>query len=360
MIKWWNLKLGNKEKKSINQIFLYKSFSLGPVTQKLEKELEKFLKVKNVIAVNSGSNGMLLSLLSLDLKANDEIIIPNVGWISLLNAIKILNLKPILVDVEENKPLIDIDKIQKKITKKTKVIIPVHMNGRISDMNKLLYLAKKKNIYIIEDAAQAFGVKFKKKYLGTFGDIGVFSMSMTKALCAGQGGFLVVNNGILAKKLKIMRNQGAVNVFKISVWKNFGFNFKITDMQSAIALSQLKKIKKYIRKMKNNFILYENLLKNFSNYIFPAFLDHKKGESPLYNEFICKNRRHLMNYLKTNNIETREFYPNFDKVKYMKIQKGKFPNSRIYQNSSLYLPSGPNLKLEEIKRTTKFIKNFYS
>jgi hypothetical protein len=222
------------------------------------------------------------------------------------------------------------------------------------------YLAKKNNIYIIEDAAQAFGVKFKKKYLGTFGDIGVFSMSMTKALCAGQGGFLVVNNEILAKKLKIMRNQGAVNVFKISVWKNFGFNFKITDMQSAIALSQLKKIKKHVRKMKNNFILYENLLKNFSNYIFPAFLDHKKGESPLYNEFICKNRRHLMNYLKTNNIETREFYPNFDKVKYMKIQKGKFPNSRIYQNNSLYLPSGPNLKLEEIKRTTKFIKNFYS
>jgi perosamine synthetase len=359
-INWWNIKIGKEEKKSVNQVFSNKSFSLGPITAKLEKELEKFLNVKNVITVNNGSHGMLLSLLSLELKPNDEVIIPNIGWISLLNAIKILNLKPILVDVEENKPLIDINKIQKKITKRTKVIIPVHMNGRISNMDKLMRLAKKNKISVIEDAAQAFGVKFNKKFLGSFGDIGVFSMSMTKSLCAGQGGFLVVRNSTLAKKLKIIRNQGAVDVFKISIWKNFGFNFKITDMQSAIALSQLKKFKKYFKKMKSNFIVYENALKKISNFIYPAFIDHKKGEVPLYNEFICKKRSQLIEYLKKNDVESREFYPNFDKVKYMKIKKEKFPNSRIYENSSLYLPSGPNLKLKEIKKTIKLIKNFYN
>lgn len=359
-INWWNVKLGKEVKKSVNKVFLYKSFSLGPITAKLEKGLEKFLNVKNVIAVNSGSHGMLLSLLSLELKPNDEIIVPSVGWISLLNAIKILNLKPILVDVEKNKPFIDINKIQKKITKKTKVIIPVHMNGRISNMDKLMRLAKKNKISVIEDAAQAFGVKFKNKFLGSFGDIGVFSMSMTKSLPAGQGGFLIVKNSALAKKLKIIRNQGAVDVFKISIWKNFGFNFKITDMQSAIALSQLRKFKNNFKKMKINFIVYEKALRKLSKFIYPAFIDHKKGEMPLYNEFICKKRFQLMEYLKKNNVETRRFYPNFDKVKYMKVKKDKYPNSRIYENSSIYLPSGPNLKLKEIKKTIKLIKNFYN
>ena len=119
-INWWNIKIGKEEKKSVYKVFLNKSYSLGPITAKLEKKLEKFLDVKNVIAVNNGSHGMLLSLLSLELKPNDEVIIPNIGWISLLNAIKILNLKPIFVDVEENKPLIDINKIQKKNYKKNK------------------------------------------------------------------------------------------------------------------------------------------------------------------------------------------------------------------------------------------------
>ena len=359
MIKWWNVKLGNNEKKSINKIFFYKSFSSGPMTRKLEKKLEKYLRVKNVIAVNSGSNGMLLSLLSLELKPNDEIIIPNIGWISLINSLKILNLKPILIDVEKNRPLIDIGKIQKKITKKTRVIIPVHMNGRVSDMKKLLYLAKKNNISIIEDSAQAFGVKFKNNFLGSFGGIGVFSMSMTKIPCAGQGGFLVVKKNKLANKLRLMRTQGADDVFKVKYWRNFGFNFKITDMQSAIALSQLRNIDKYINKMKNNFSIYEKLLKNLSNYIYPAFINLKNGEMPLYNEFICKNRLKLINHLNKNDIETREFYPSFNKVKYMKFKKTQFPNSRIFENNSIYLPSGPNLKLKEIKRTVEVIKNFY-
>ena len=360
MIKWWNIKFDKNIKKVINKVFFYKSFSLGPITKKLETELAKYLKVKNVIAVNNGSNGMLLSLLSLELKPNDEIIIPNIGWISLINSLKILNLKPVIIDVEKNRPLINIDQIKKKITKKTKAIIPVHMNGRISNMNKLLDLAKKHKIYIIEDAAQSFGVKFKKKFLGSCGDIGVFSMSMTKLLCSGQGGFLVVKNSKLAEKLKIMRSQGQKNVFRIErKWKNFGFNFKITDMQSAIALYQLKKIKKYFKKIKSNFVNYEKLLLDYSNFIYPAYIDYKNGEIPLYNEFICKNRNNLANFLKKNNIETRKFYPNLNKVEYISIKKKNYPNSKIFETNSLYLPSGPDLKLKEIKKTVRVIKNFY-
>jgi dTDP-4-amino-4,6-dideoxygalactose transaminase len=359
MIKWWNLKLGNKEKKSINQIFLYKSFSLGPVTQKLEKELEKFLNVKNVIAVNSGSNGMLLSLLSLDLKANDEIIIPNVGWISLLNAIKILNLKPILVDVEENKPLIDIDKIQKKITKKTKVIIPVHMNGRISDMNKLLYLAKKKNIYIIEDAAQAFGVKFKKKYLGTFGDIGCFSTHPLKNLNAcGDGGFVLTNNKDHYLKIKKLINHGLVDRNNS---ETFGYVSRMDSLQAMIVMKRLDNLNYVIKKRRENAELYFEYLKDM-----PVVLPYElKQEYNTYHLFVIqtKNRDELIKFLKLKKIETGIHYPipihKQAAYKNMFKEKLDLPNTEEQANQILSLPINEFLTKNQILYICNSIKKFF-
>ena len=359
MIKWWNTNLGIEAKKKVNYA-LDKSFiSQGPLTKELEKKISIFLKAKNIIAVPNGSQGMLLALLSFNLKINDEIIVPNVAWISLMNSIKILNLKPILVEVEKNRPVMCMSDLKKKITKKTKVIIPVHMNGRITNMIKINEIAKKHRIKVIEDAAQSFGVKYRNNFMGTFGDIGVFSMSMSKTITSGQGGFLIVKRKKLANKIIKMRNQGAENVNKIYKWKNFGFNFKLTDLQSAIAITQLQKFIKNKKILISNYLYYKKLLLGMEKYIYPANIDIKKGEIPTYNEFICKKRLNLLNYLFKNGIETREFYPNFNKVEYIKFKKSRFLNSEIYEKNSLYLPSGPDLKKKEIQKVVKYIRKFY-
>ena len=359
LIKWWNINIGNEEKKKLNYALTKKFISQGPLTMELEKKISKFLNVKNTILVPSGSQAMLLALLSLDLKPGDEVITQNVAWISLINSLKILNLKVILIDVQKNRPIININSIKKNITKKTKVIIPVHLNGRVTNMNEILKIVKNRKIKVIEDAAQSFGVKDKNFFLGTKSDIGVFSMAMSKAFTSGQGGFLTTNNNSLAKKLKKMRNQGADNINQIYEWNNFGFNFKFTDLQAAIGLVQLRKFKKNKIKLINNFLIYSRLLKEIKKYIYPANINIKNGEIPTYNEFICKNRSGLHKYLMKNGIETREFYPNLEKVNYIKMKKNIFFNSKIYETSSLYLPSGPNLKVREIKKIVKYIKIFY-
>lgn len=358
-VKWWNINLGKEELKSVLNVFSNKSFSLGPITKKCEIEIAKFLKIKNIILVNSGSQGMLLSLLALNIKPNDEVIIPNVAWISLLNAIKIIGAKPILVDVEENRPLMDPKKILKKITKKTRAIVPVHMNGRKANMIEIKKIAKKKKLWLLEDAAQAYGVKYGKKYLGSIGDLSVFSMSMTKTVTSGQGGFIATNNNFLAKKIRLMRNQGAVNVNKIYKWANFGFNFKITDLQSAIAIIQIKKFKKNSVRLIKNYKYFSEKLKDYKDYITPANINLSKKEIPVYNEFICKSRHKLQKFLAKKSIDCREFYPNLNKVKYIKLKKENFNNSEVYEKKSLYLPSGPDLPRSQLDYVIRNIKLFY-
>ena len=166
-----------------------KRFSQGKITKQFEDKISNFLKVKYTIAVPSGSVSILLALMSLNLKKGDQIIVSNRAWISILNAAKLLELNVKFVDVEKDRPVMCLNKLQKVINNKTKVIMPVHMGGRGCDIKKLKGIVKGKNIHIIEDAAQAFGSKFDGKYLGTQTDIGCFSLSVAKTISSGQGGF---------------------------------------------------------------------------------------------------------------------------------------------------------------------------
>ncbi len=244
---WWHKSLEKKEIiKSLSKVINSEELSTGKITTILEKEISKFLKVKHIIMVSSGSMANVLAFMALGIKPKDEVILPNVGWISVINACKILNAIPVIVDVQKNKPLINIDQIEKSITKKTKIVFPVYMNGRVADYSRIKKICKKKKIFLVEDAAQAFGVKYKNKFLGTNGDIGIFSTSITKNFTSGLGGFLATNNNSLAKKIYSMRRHGFSDVQNIKNWNKYGGNFKITDLQSAIALIQLKNMKKKI------------------------------------------------------------------------------------------------------------------
>jgi perosamine synthetase len=359
---WWHKSIEKREIiKSISNVIKSEDLSTGNLTTQLEKKISEFLKVKHVIMVSNGSMATLLAFMALEIKPKDEIIVPNVGWISVISACKILNAVPVIVDVEKNRPIIDIDQIEKKITKKTKIVIPVYMNGRATDVNKLKRICKKKKIFLVEDAAQAFGSKYKNKFLGTFGDLGIYSTSITKTFTSGLGGFLAVNNTKLAKKIFLMRRHGFSDIQNIKSWSKYGGNFKITDMQSAIALIQLKNIKKKFSTNISNLKYFQKKLKRYQKFIRPINIDFK-NEIPVYNEFIVQNRNKFAEFLKKNDIQTRLSSPNFQNIKFLKkiVDKNGYPNSEEVENNYIYLESGPGLKKKRINRIVEVIENFYS
>jgi perosamine synthetase len=359
---WWHKSIEKKEIiKSISHIINSEELSTGKITLKLESEISKFLKVKHVVMVSSGSMATLLAFMALNIKPNDEIIIPNIGWISVISACKILNAIPVIVDVEKNRPVVDIAQIEKKITKKTKIIFPVYMNGRTLDIIKLKKICKKNKIFLVEDAAQAFGTKYKNKFLGTYGDLGIFSTSITKTFTSGLGGFLTVNNTKLAKKVFSMRRHGFSDIQNIKNWNKYGGNFKITDIQSAMARVQLKNMKKKFSINIKNLKYFSKKLSKFSKFIKPIKIN-LDFEVPVYNEFIVKNRKKFSDFLRRNDVQTRFSSPNFQNIKYLKtvLDKSGYPNSQEVEKKYIYLESGPGLTTKRIDQIVNVIEKFYN
>jgi len=359
-INFWKKNFYNKIINfNLKKNILNRNISEGQIVSSFEKKISNFLKSKYVLAVPNGSIAMLIALISLKLKRNDEVILPDRAWISTLNAINILGLKAKFVDVEKSIPIIDCKKLEKIINSKTKVIIAVHMGGRLCNMQQISRLAKKKNIFVIEDAAQSFGCKFsnKSKYAGTFSDIGCFSLSIAKTISSGQGGFVVTNNKLLFNSLKKIKNNGLTDIKNIKKWGKTGLNFKFTDVLATIAICELTRFKYYKKKLIRLYKLYFKYLKNEKIKIIPV--NYKNGEIPQYIEVICKQRGKLQELLKKKKIDTRIFYPSMHKTlnNYKNFHKNFF-NSNNFEKNGIYLPSGPDQNLSKIKKLIIILNKF--
>ena len=240
MIKFWRTEFTEEEAVAAANAIRNKNISQGELTNKLETRLAELLNVRNVIMTTSGSMSIVLALMSLGIGTGDEVIVPNRTWIATAHAVLQVGAIPILVDTELDRPIIDIQNIQKVINRKTKAIIPVHMNGRGADMERLKEICKENGLYLIEDAAQALMSMHKGKYLGTHGDIGCFSLSMAKLISTGQGGFLATNSDNISEQAKKIRTHGLDSTFMPNSWALAGGNFRYTDIQAAIGLVQMK------------------------------------------------------------------------------------------------------------------------
>jgi len=361
VINFWDPIIGNQEIKLINSALKMNWPNEGHFTNSLEKKVEKILKVKHAICVTSGTISIFLSLKALGVRENDEVIVPDITFGATAMAVKLANAKLVLSDVNKSNLSFNFKELKKKINNKTKVIIPVHVSGRAADMNGLKKIAKKKKIFILEDAAEALYSKYDNKFLGTIGDIGCFSLTASKTITTGQGGIIVTNNSKLFKKIKILKNQGIVgksdggNVKHVSV----GYNFKFTNIQAAMGLAQISSLKKRAIKLKKINTLYRKNLKNCKDIEILNF-NLTKGEVPLWTDaYALRKRDELIKFLKKNKIECRKFwYPLHMQLPFKESNK-KFPiSSKIYQNL-FWLPSSLNLQSKDISLICNLIKKFY-
>tara|TARA_B110000483_G_C18179288_1_gene536313 strand:- start:1415 stop:2515 length:1101 start_codon:yes stop_codon:yes gene_type:complete len=354
----------NSEKKKLLKI-IDKSLSTGSWVGGLdielfEKKISKICKTKYCVALNSGTDALTLALHLLGVKKGDEVITPPNSFIASTAVIVHLGAKPIFVDVK-NDQSIDENKIEEKITKKTKAIMPVHLTGRMCAMDKIMDISKKYKIPVIEDCAQSIMSKYKNKMSGAWGNVGCFSAHPLKNLNAiGDSGYLTTNDKKIYQKIKNLRTHG-MDESRDNV-KNFGYVSRMDNVQAAVLNFRLQNLNKIIKIRRKNAKLYLDNL-NLNKVYFPL---EKKIEFNTYHTFVIQvdRRDQLKKYLKKNGVDTAIHYPVPIHLQgasqFLDLKKGSFPITEKQSERILTLPVNQYLKKNEILYICKLINDFYS
>ena len=360
--------LDNNEIINVEKTIKSNFLGLGKEVSIFEDRLIKFIgnKNKNIVCVNSGTSALQIAIESLKLPIGSEIILPSLTFFASCQAIIAAKMQPVICDIDLNNAVIDPKDLEKKITKKTKAIMPVHYASSFGELDIIYKIAKKYNLRVIEDAAHSFGSLYKGKRVGYYGDIICFSFDGIKNITSGEGGAVVTSNKILYKNLRILRNLGiSVNKKnnKIDVdSKLVGGRFHMNNIHAAIGIEQLKKINDIAKKRKYIASLYQNQLSSIKQIKFLNINYSKEKIIPHIVPILILNhkRNNLQKFLVKNNIETRTNYYPLNKLSLFKKNRFKCPNAEKFSQQVLTLPIHPDLNDSELKFITNKIKMFFN
>ncbi|MDB0053306.1 DegT/DnrJ/EryC1/StrS family aminotransferase [Alphaproteobacteria bacterium] len=342
-------KLSGNEKRYVNECLDTTWISSkGKFISKFEEKFSKFLNVDYSTSVSNGTVALHLALATLGIGKGDEVIVPTLTYIASVNAIAYVGAEPVFADSHSKTWNIDPSKLLELITPKTKAIMVVHLYGNSCDMDNILKICQERNIFIIEDAAEAFGTKYNNKYIGTFGDVATFSFFGNKTITTGEGGMLVTNNKLLIEKANHLKNQGVSS--NKEYWHDvIGFNYRMTNICAAIGLAQLERAKQILSKKRVIFNWYLEYLKgtdiqfqklyslSISSYWMVAVLASTKAK-----------KDGLRNYLKSNGVETRPMFFPVHKMPAF-YSASSFPVAEQLSRRGLYLPSYPGLSKTDVE-----------
>lgn len=342
--------------------------SSGKYVTQFEEAFASYCGVKYGVAVCNGTVAIHLALSALGVGKGDEVIIPSFTMIATAFAVCYTGAKPVFVDADKDTWNIDVNKIEEKISARTKAIIPVHIFGNPCDMGKICEIAKKYNLYIIEDAAEAHGAEFTGKKIGSFSDIASFSFFANKNLTTGEGGLVVTNSEDYYKKCKYFKNMCfPVDAPRVYSHENIGFNYRMSNLHAAIGLAQTEKADDYRDMRIHNAALYKKYLSDCKGIIFQK--DQLNGLNVHWMNAIVINpaeygctKDELVAYLKEQEIDTRLLFVSMCRQKSLKDFgcdcNGEYPVTDWLTENGFYLPSASSLKEERIKNICDIIKNY--
>ena len=354
-------------------------FILGPEVQKLEETIAEKLGAKKAIGVSSGTDALLIALMALDIKPGDEVIVPTYSFFATAGVVSRMNAVPVFVDIDPVTFNLDPAAVEEKITGKTKAIIPVHLYGQSADMNPVMEIAKKYNLKVIEDGAQAITAQYKDgRYVGTIGDIGCFSFFPSKNLGGfGDGGMVVTMDEELGEKLRILRVHGGKPKY---YHKIIGGNFRLDAIQAAVLNVKFPHLEDWSARRRKNADLYTKLFVeaglaekegviNFddNNKVLlpePVYKNENIGNYHIYNQYVIRvNRRdELKAFLKEEGIATEIYYPvPFHKQECfngLPSSADDYPVADFAARHSLALPVYPELTEEQISYVVEKIKQW--
>ena len=373
MINLTEPSISNKILKNLNDLKKYNNFSTdGVYSKKCAIFLEKTLKINKVLMTKSCTSALEMCALLINIKKGDEVIFPSYGYVSTVNAFVLRGAKPIFVDINSEDLNIDINQIEKKINKKTKAIVIINYAGGFCDIDKVIKLKKKYNLYLIEDAAQSIFSKYKNKYLGTFGDLATMSFHQTKNIRCGEGGALFINNKKFIKRAALIFKKGTnkekflKKKIKKYSWIDLGSSFEMSEIHAYILFNSLSEWKKRLsQRMKiwNDFHNKLYILEQKNMLRRPRFFKNVKHNAHLYYILVKRiYRNKIINYLNKNNIgATFHYLPLHDSSFFKKNYKKNLhlKVSTDIANKLLRLPISHNLSKEQFNHITKHLFKFF-
>ena len=327
--------------------------SKGKYIVDFENSFAKFCGTKYGIATSNGTTAIHLVLAALGIKPGDEVIVPTLTFIATANVVKYCGAKAETWNM-------DVDKVEEKITENTKAIIPVHLYGHPVDMDPLMEIAKKHNLTVIEDAAEAHGAEYKGKKGGSIGDINCFSFYGNKTITTGEGGMITTDDKNFVDKARILRSHG-MSTEKWYWHPYLGYNYRMTNIQAALGLGQMKKIKKFVEVKRKVGLLYKKLLSEVDGITRQAEKSWAKSSywmnGVLIEDSFGVGRDELMGLLKKENIDSRPFfYPIHTQPEYAKENSESFPLAEEIARKGLVLPSGMDLSKADVQRVVDALR----
>jgi len=325
--------------------------------EEFENAIASMVGARYAVGLNSGTDTMFFALKALGIGQGDEVITVSHTFIASIAVVVQCGATPVLIDVKKDF-LMDTDKIEEAITEKTKAILPVHLNGRVCDMDRIMEIGQKYNLVVIEDAAQALGAKFRGKMAGSFGIAGSFSLYPFKVLgCFGDGGVLTTNDEALAEKARLMRDHGQKTKTEIVL---FGWNSRLDNLQAAVLNTKLKHFPSWIKRRQEIANMYNEDLAGISQITIPPKQDENHFDT--YQNYVLRaeKRNGLAEYLKENGVETLIKDPIANhKHPGLKLDHYALPVTEQLASEIVSLPLYPGLTDEEVQYVVTHVRKFY-
>ena len=367
--------LGKEEIKEVIETLKSGWWGTGPKTELFENKFKTYAESKYALAVNSCTAGLHLAIKVLGIGPGDEVITTPLTFCSTANVILHCGAKPVFADVNLDDGNIDPQEIEKKITKKTKAILPVHLHGRPCQIDKIIALAKKYKLYVIEDAAHAIEARYKGKKIGNIGDLTVFSFYVTKNVATGEGGMVTTNNRHWAEQIKIMSLHGlsrdAYKRYSLKVFQHYqtllpGYKYNMMDIQAAIGIHQLARVNKNAKLRKKYWRLYDQAFQDVPELITPKPEEKDTCHARHLYAILIRpeklkiNRNQFIDQLIKLNIGSGvHFYPLHLHPYYQQtfgFKRGDFPKAEFIGERTISLPLGANLTTKDIRDVIKAVK----
>ena len=343
--------IGRDVRKAVNKVLRSGNLTQGPEVAAFEREFSQFVNERECVAVNSGTSALHLALLSLGIGAGDEVIIPSFTFAATANSVALTGAKPVFVDIDIKTYNIDPNLIENAITPSTKAIQVVHLYGLPADMTKIVEIAKRYNLLIIEDAAQAHNAAINGQPVGTFGDAAAFSFYPTKNMTAGEGGMIVFKDKDAARLARLYRNQGMEKRYQNEI---VGFNLRMTDIHAAIGRTQLKHLSKWSKKRQDNAMTLSSQLQNVITPFTPAGFSHVFHQ---YTIRVPKNRDTFADSLSKAGIGNSVYYPTQVHRLPSFNSPISLPQTQLATETVLSLPVHPSLSKQELSRVANAVNS---
>jgi perosamine synthetase len=361
-IPWWYPVFGEEETREVAEVLKTGFVNDGEWTRKLEAEFARLLGIAHAVAVTSGTAALFLALKASEVGPGDEVIVPAFTFIATANAVTMTGAVPVFADVSTEDFNILPEEIDALVTASTRAIIVVHINGRRAALEEILNLARHRNLAVIEDAAQALGSTWEGAALGTDGRFGCYSLAPTKIITAGQGGLVVTRNAHDYQRLVELKDQGRPvrGTGGADEHPSIGFNFKLTNLQAALALVQMSKLDQRKRHLRD---LYERYSTNLAHVrgirIVP--IDFARGVSPQWIDALCDDRDGLARFLAQRGIDSRAFYkPVPSQPAYCRHQRRAFTGAELVSRRGIWLPSNLRMTAADVDDVCEGIVEFYN